>query len=70
MKILIDIPKEFVSHYKKDKFKDSLERVLQDIKQYRYDHNFTLSGNYEEETIAMLVEAFSNSERDKHETGN
>lgn len=62
MKVVIDIPKEFVSHWKKDKFKDSLERVLQDIKQYRYDHNLILSGLYEEETLEMLTEAFSNSE--------
>ena len=61
MKLVIDIPKAFVIHYKQDKFRDSLERVLQDIKSYRHDHTFTLSGLYEEETIEMLIEALSNS---------
>lgn len=62
MKIVIDIPKEFVSHWKNDKFNGSLERVLQDIKQYRYDHNFMLSGLYDEETVEMLIDVLSKSE--------
>lgn len=67
MKLVIEIPKEFVSHYKADKFKDSLERISADIAQYRFDHRVTLSGNYEEETLSMLIEAFSNSEVKKDE---
>ena len=63
MTITLDIPKEFVDHWKHDHFRDSLERVYQDIKQYRWDHNFTLCGGYEEETIEMLIDAFSNSEQ-------
>lgn len=63
MKVVIDIPREFISHWKKDKFKDSLERVSADIAQYRLDHRYTLSGIYEEETISMLIEAFCNSEK-------
>ena len=62
MKLVIEIPKHFVSHWKADKFKDSLDRISANIAQYRIDHRVTLSGNYEEETIAMLIEAFSNSE--------
>ena len=61
MKLVIDIPKEFVSHWKQDKFKDSLERISADIAQYRNDHTVTLSGKYEEESLAMLIEAFCNS---------
>ena len=64
MKLIIEIPKNFVSHWKKDKFKDSLERILADIAQYRFDHRVTMSGKYEEETISMLIEAFSNSEKE------
>ena len=61
MKLVIDIPQAFVTHYKQDKFTDSLARVLHDIKTYRHNHMFTLSGLYEEETINMLIEAFCNS---------
>ena len=63
MKLIIEIPKNFVSHWKKDKFKDSLERILADIAQYRFDHRVTMSGKYEEETLEMLIEAFNNSEK-------
>lgn len=55
MKVVIDMPKEFESHFKNDKFKDSLERVIYDI-----EHDSTgdlLSGNYEVETLRMLRDA-------------
>ena len=61
MKLVIDIPQAFVTHYKQDKFKESLERVLYDINMYKNNHMFTLSGLYEEETIQMLIIAFRNS---------
>lgn len=61
MKLVIDIPQAFVTHYKKDKFNESLGRVLQDIKTYRRDHTFTLSGVYEEETVEMLIVALCKS---------
>ena len=32
MRIEIEIPKEFEEHFKQDKFKDSLERIMADIK--------------------------------------
>lgn len=64
MKIIIDIPQEFVSHWKKDKFNESLIRIFQDIKDYRHDHYLLLTGLYEEETMEMLIEAFNNSEID------
>ena len=55
MKIEIEIPKEFEEHFKQDKFKDSLERIMADLK------NSLCAGNYEYETIEMLEEAFENS---------
>ena len=65
MKVIIDIPDEFIAHYKQDKFSDSLQRVLNDIIQYRHEHSFTLSGRYEDETLLMLIDVFSNSEKAK-----
>ena len=32
MRIEIEIPKEFEKHFTEDKFKDSLERIMADIK--------------------------------------
>ena len=32
MRIEIEIPKEFEKHFNQDKFKDSLERIMADIK--------------------------------------
>lgn len=57
MKLLIEIPKEFKQHYKIDKFKDSLERVLFDASGHR-----VLCGLYEWETMVMLIKAFQKSE--------
>ena len=56
MKIEIEIPKEFEEHFKQDKFKDSLERIMADLK------NSLCAGNYEYETIEMLEKALENSE--------
>ena len=55
MKIEIEIPKEFEEHFKQDKFKDSLERIMADLK------NSLCTGRYEYETIEMLGKAFENS---------
>lgn len=56
MRIVINIPKEFESHYKDDKFLDSLCRVRSDLV---WCHN--VSGRYEYETIGMLINAFQDS---------
>ena len=53
MKITIDIPEEFVSHWEADRFADSLMRLSADA--------HCLAGNYEKETAKMLVEAFQNA---------
>lgn len=53
MKILIEIPKEFEDHFKEDAFEDSLHRLNADA--------HLLAGNYEQETLTMLIKAFKNA---------
>lgn len=55
MKIEIELSDVFAKEYKKDKFKETFERVLADIK------DGTVCGNYERETVEGLLDAFSNS---------
>ena len=61
MKIEIEIPKEFEEHFKQDKFKDSLERIMADIWHSLEIGNCLCAGRYEYETIEMLEEALENS---------
>lgn len=58
MKIVIDIPKEFESHYDMDKFNDSLCRIAADM---MYCWTKIASGRYEQETLSILINAFKNS---------
>ena len=60
MRIEVEIPKEFEEHFKQDKFKDSLERIMADIK-YSFQNGDYLYSKYEYETIEMLAEALENS---------
>lgn len=53
MKIVIDIPDEFIQHFYSDRFKDSLERLEVD--------SHLLAGNYERELCQMLIKAFDES---------
>ena len=53
MWITIKIPEEFEEHFYKDNFKDSLLRLSMDA--------HCLAGNYEKETILMLIKALENS---------
>ena len=53
MKIIIEIPKEFENHFLQDRFEDSLERFNADA--------HCLAGNYEQETLIMLINAFKNA---------
>ena len=55
MRIEIEIPVEFESDYRGDKFNDFFSRVLCDIK------DGTLCGNYEKETVEMFIKAFDES---------
>ena len=61
MRIEIEIPKEFEEHFKQDKFKDSLERIMADIKYSLESRDCLCAGRYEHETIEMLQKAFENS---------
>ena len=55
MKLIIDIPTEFETDYKGDKFKDFFSRVLCDIEKG------VLCGNYEKEAAEMFLKAFDES---------
>ena len=57
MKIEIEIPKEFESDYKHNRFQRFFYSVLLDIKSNRVE----LCGNYEKEIAEMFVKAFENS---------
>ncbi len=59
MKIVIEIPKEFESEFSLDRFKDTFKRAIAD------EHY--LVGNYETETMEMLIVAFKNAEILKEE---
>ena len=61
MRIEIEIPKEFEKHFNQDKFKDSLERIMADIKHSLENGDCLCAGRYEYETIEMLEKAFENS---------
>ena len=61
MRIEIDIPKEFEEHFKQDKFKDSLEKIMVDIWHLLENKNCLCANNYEYETIKMLEEALEYS---------
>ena len=61
MRIEIEIPTEFEEHFKHDKFKDSLERIMADIKHSLENGDCLCAGSYEYETIEMLEEALENS---------
>lgn len=61
MRIEIEIPKEFERHFAEDRFKDSLERIMADIKHSLRNGDCLCSGRYELETIEMLSNAFEKS---------
>ena len=61
MRIEIEIPKEFEKHFNNDKFKDSFERIMADIKHSLENGDCLCAGRYEYETIEMLENAFENS---------
>lgn len=58
MIISIKIPKEFEEEFDKDRFDDSLARVMADLRAFvRINGGYGLSGKYEQEVIAMLRSA-------------
>lgn len=56
MKVVIEIPKDFVRDYMADKFKDFFSRVIADI-----DYK-GMCGKYEEEIAEMFLKSFDDSE--------
>lgn len=54
MKIIIDIPKEFINEYNNDRFQSSLERLKIGAR--------LLAGRYEKEVVDMLIRAFQYAE--------
>ena len=56
MQVIINIPKEFESHFNFDRFEDSMQRIRQDIKDAICGEEVCASGNYEVETLDMLIE--------------
>lgn len=56
MKVVIEIPKDFVRDYMADKFKDFFSRVIADI-----DYK-GMCGRYEGEIAEMFLKAFDDSE--------
>ncbi len=59
-KIMITLPDEFESHFKADKFKDSMGRMIFDLKNRPTDI-VNLAGRYEIETLEMLETALEES---------
>lgn len=53
MRIEIEIPNEFEEHFNQDRFEDTLCRLNADA--------HLLAGNYEQETITMLIKAFKSA---------
>lgn len=63
MQIILNIPKEFEEHYNKDRFKDSLSRVVFDIRSRNFEG---VSGNYDVEAVEMLIKVLDRSILSSH----
>lgn len=62
MEMVINIPKEFESHFNNDKFSDSLGRLIFDLKNCEKNDEYTaLSGLYDFETLEMLKDTLENA---------
>jgi len=59
IKVLLEIPDEFIDDFNKDKFEDCLQRLKADA--------HSLAGNYEKETADMLIKAFKESKYNNRE---
>lgn len=57
-KLQITIPDEFVSHYDNDKFEDSIEKAIFDLKN---SEDVTLTWKYDIEVLEMLKDALKNA---------
>ena len=62
MKILIEIPENFVKHFFLDQFQDSLIRVQKDVEfDIKSPHCNTISAMYDVEVVDMLRKALRDS---------
>lgn len=62
MQIILNIPKEFEEHYNRDRFKDSLSRLIFDIRSLDDAGLYEgLAGNYDFEVLEMLIKALDMS---------
>lgn len=61
MQILLNIPREFVEDFHKDRFTDCFMRLKSDTEDRLSNRNTLLAGNYEIETLDMLRKAFQHS---------
>lgn len=59
--VMFELPKQFIKHFKEDKFEDSFERIKADIRADLKNKNYGCSGNYEIEVVEMLEEALKYS---------
>ena len=57
-KLELTFPKEFREDFQMDRFKDSLGRVLFDMKHLQESKEISMSGNYESELVDKLIEVF------------
>ena len=57
MRVEIEIPEAFEKEFNQDRFKESLERIMADIKHSLENGDCLCAGNYEYETIEMLEKA-------------
>jgi hypothetical protein len=63
MKLIIEIPKEFESHFNHDRFADSFWRISGDLDRIVYPFGKdAMSGNYEKELVDMLDKALVKAE--------
>ena len=60
-KLELTFPKEFREHFQMDRFKDSLQRILNDIKPTQYSTYDGMSGNYENELVKKLIDVFQDA---------
>ncbi len=60
--VIVSIPDEFMIDYDKNRFAECIDRVMEDLKDYRKTHGYGLSGNYEDETLLMFRDAFAEAE--------
>lgn len=64
MSVRLNIPNDFIGHYNRDKFIESLKRIRFDILEARKKQIYDpcVSGIYEIELLDMLIYAFNSSE--------